>query len=328
MRIAIVGAGISGLGAARHLSENGHGVVVFERESHVGGRCLTVAGQGFVFDMGATSIAPRGKRLEATMLKELSTEALVEVEKPIYVHDSLRVSTGDSHKNAIERYTYRTGNQHLCELIAESLDVRLSSPVKEFEKHSDGRFRVLGEEFDALILTAAGPETLELLTSVGEFRPLQSAAYRSCLSVGLGFEAALRDLPYHALVEPNQRHPLTWLSVESQKSPGRAPEGCTALVAQLSPEFSRMHMGDTDDHIVRATLVSVARLYGEAFASPKIAHVVRWKYSQPEMTAMFESVNRNGANLLVAGDAVAGGRVEYAYEAGIRAAEQLLGVTA
>ncbi|MGB0958495.1 MAG: NAD(P)/FAD-dependent oxidoreductase, partial [Litorivicinus sp.] len=42
-RIAIVGAGITGLGAARELHDNGHEVTVFEVESRVGGHTHTVA---------------------------------------------------------------------------------------------------------------------------------------------------------------------------------------------------------------------------------------------------------------------------------------------
>lgn len=42
MRVAIVGAGIAGLGAALRLREKGHEVTVFERASNAGGRCGSI----------------------------------------------------------------------------------------------------------------------------------------------------------------------------------------------------------------------------------------------------------------------------------------------
>src|SRR5690242_111526 len=41
MRIAVVGAGIAGLTAARTLHDRGHEVRVFERAQSAGGRCAT-----------------------------------------------------------------------------------------------------------------------------------------------------------------------------------------------------------------------------------------------------------------------------------------------
>jgi predicted NAD/FAD-dependent oxidoreductase len=274
--------------------------------------------------MGATSIAPRGKALEDVLLRQLDTAGLIPVPKPIYTHHSLRPSMGDPTRAAITRYTYETGNQTLAERLAAPHDVRLSTCVASIERNPAQLFRIDSEEFDRLILAVPAPIAIEILSSIGEMRPLQHVSYRVCVSIGLGIAAELPALPYHAIIDPEQRHPLTWLSVESQKSPGRAPEGCSALVAQMSPEFSRLAYDDTDEEIVAATMGYVGRLYGQAFHEAAVFHVVRWIHSQPEMTAMFESVNRSGAKIVIAGDSVAGGRVEYAFESGVRAANLLL----
>jgi renalase len=324
VRIGVIGAGVAGLGAARLLKLGGHEVVVFEKSKGLGGRCATRRLNGFVFDTGATSIAPRGRALEPVMLQELVRSDLVTVASPIYMHQSLRISMGDSLKNSIARYCYGPGNNVLGKLLAQGLDVRLEQKVEAIEKHPQKGYRILGEEFEALILTAPIPQTRELLTSVGEFRPIANVTYRPCLSVLLGYKVPTPEVKYHALVDPDQRHPLTWLSVESLKSPGRAPEGCSAFVAQMSPDYSSSHFESTDESIIATTASYLERLYGKDFAVPEVADVKRWRFSQPEMTAMFDSVNRPNAKLLIASDGIVGGRVEYAYEAGYRAAQLLL----
>jgi renalase len=324
VRIGVVGAGISGLAAAHTLKKAGADVVVFEKSRAPGGRIATRRLDGFTFDTGATSIAPRGMSIEEVMLHELDTSDLIQIEKSIFVHTALRVSGGDIQRNAIPRYTYRSGNTRLAKLLAAGVEVRYEQSVSELQRVGS-EFRVLGEAFDGVILTPPIPQTSTLLWTLGESRPVANARYRSCLSVLLGFAKDLPILPYHALLDPEQRHPLTFLSVESQKCPGRAPDGGTALVAQMSPGYSFNFYRKHDQEIVDDVLVYLGRLYGEdALGDPVVQDVKRWKYSQPDSVAMFESVNEEAHRLVIAGDGVIGGRVESAYESGVRAARLLL----
>jgi len=52
-RIAVIGAGIGGLTCAYELQKAGHEVVVFEKNSQVGGRMASRKKDGFTFDIGA-----------------------------------------------------------------------------------------------------------------------------------------------------------------------------------------------------------------------------------------------------------------------------------
>ena len=52
-RIAIIGAGFSGISAAAYLAKEGHSVHVFEKNATAGGRARQlITANGFVFDMG------------------------------------------------------------------------------------------------------------------------------------------------------------------------------------------------------------------------------------------------------------------------------------
>jgi renalase len=332
MRVAIVGGGVSGLACGRRLFRLGHEVIVFERSKEVGGRCATHRIGDYLFDTGATSIAPRGKAIEAAMLTELDTSDLVRVERPIYVHKSLRVEPGDPLHNMPDRFTYRSGNQKLAHLLGEGLDVRFENVVERYSV-KDGLFHLhiatptgLAEEnsFDALVIAIPAPEAQAIVMGSGDSRPIDFVRYRPCLSLMMGFAAIPEHTPYHALVEPEQTHPLTWLSLESVKSPDRAPAGCTAMVAQLSPAYSRLHYGSADQIILSATLDHLVRLYGSGLAKPEVWDIKRWRYSLPENIAMFGSANPRGSKMVLAGDGLLGGRVEYAYETGVMAADHLL----
>jgi len=294
---------------------------VFEKHQSVGGRVSTRREAGFVWDTGATSIAPRGKLIERVLLDELDQTGLLKIEKPIYLHEGLRVKPGFSSGTA--RYVHEGGIDVFASRMADGMDVRLGVSVDSIEKSGE-TYRILDEEFDALILSAPAPQSSLLLWNLGESRPFANVRYRSCLSVLLGYQSELPATRYHALLDVEQIHPLTWLSLESVKSPGRAPEGATAMVAQLSAAFSFAHF-ETDDAIILETVARfIERLYGTSFAVPAYSSVVRWKYSQPESFASFERVNRRGSKLLVASDGLLGGHVEDAFDIGTRTAQLLV----
>ena len=51
-RIAIIGAGFSGLSSACYLAKQGFEVTVYEKHDVIGGRSRSYSEQGFTFDMG------------------------------------------------------------------------------------------------------------------------------------------------------------------------------------------------------------------------------------------------------------------------------------
>ena len=323
MRVAIVGAGVSGLAVAYRLHKAGFPATVFEKTGATGGRVATVSEGGFVWDTGATSIAPRGKSIEEVLLNEIAFDGLVRIEKPIWTHEALRVSSGEVSHNRSPRYTYENGIADFASRLAVDLNVRLNTQVEEITA-VNGIYRILGEEFDHIVLALPLPQTVQLLWTLDENRPLSNVSYRQCLSVMLGFSTASPSLPYHALIDPEHGHPMTWLSVESEKSPLRAPEGKSAMVMQLSPQFSKDNFDKSDDFLTSTALAFTRHLYGDAFGLVEVAHVKRWKYSQPENLARFEAVNQPGSKILVASDGLLGGRIEEAFECGYRVGELLL----
>lgn len=313
MRVGIVGAGISGLAAARALKKFGHSPIVFEKNDRLGGRVATRKIGDYLFDTGASAITPRGHEIETVILKELDTTELIKIEKPLYMHQSMRPVIPDNVKSAPARYTYTTGNERLADLLAQDLDVRRNTQVETLEKKGSG-YRVLGEDFDAIILTPPVPQSAAILWSVGESRPFANCRYRPCLSILLGFAKPVADVHYSALLDPEQRHPLMWLSLESVKSPGRAPEGHTAIVLQMAPSYSLSNFAAPDQRIIDDSLDYLAWVFGDDWKPPEVSEVKRWKYSQPDSVALFETVNDPDAKLIISGDGVVAGRLENAYD--------------
>lgn len=321
MKVGVIGAGVSGLAAARDLTRTGHQAVVFEKSRGFGGRCATRRKDGFTWDTGATSIAPRGKRIEDVMLHELDPSELVRIDAPIYTHSNLRVSPGDPRKN-VDRYVYRSGINKFAKLLGDGLDIRFETTIDSLTREGD-RYRVGDEVFDGLILTPPVPQTSLLLWSLGESRPIAGVRYRSSLSILLGYDVPTPTVPYFAVIEVDQRHPMIWLSIESIKCEGRAPQGGCAIVVQMAPAFSHDYYERGNDWLVQVATEFVAHLYGPTFATPVVSDVMRWKYASPESITSFENANSDASRLVITGDGFFGGRIEDAFESGVRASEFL-----
>ncbi|MFN3961783.1 MAG: NAD(P)/FAD-dependent oxidoreductase [Fimbriimonadaceae bacterium] len=323
MKVAIIGAGFAGLACARVLRQNGLAPVIYEKSHVLGGRAATRRNGDYLFDTGATSISPRGLAIDKVMREEISTEGLVRIERPIYVHAMGRISAGDPMKNRIERFVYTEGINVLARRLGEGLDIRMQTRVEHINRLPAGGYEILGDTYDRVVLAVPLPQAQALLESAGDPRRVTAATYRPCLSVLLGYAAPFSG-NFFAVIDPEQRHPLTWLSVESAKCVGRAPEGHSAMVAQMSPDYSRSRYDAPDEQIIHETAKDVERLLGAEFSTPVASDVKRWRYSQPEATIAYETLNPRLTDLYVCGDGTRGGRLEFAYESGLQAAASVL----
>jgi protoporphyrinogen/coproporphyrinogen III oxidase len=80
-RVAVIGAGVSGLSAAYRLQQRGAQVSVFEQHNYLGGRTRSVRQGEFVFDVGAYILLPTYKNV-AALIRELGIEGEVHNAKP------------------------------------------------------------------------------------------------------------------------------------------------------------------------------------------------------------------------------------------------------
>ncbi|MFS8104773.1 cytochrome P450 [Lentzea alba] len=98
--VIVIGAGVSGLTAARTLEKAGHRAIVLERGDEVGGKCASVDIDGHAFDLGGHVCTTKYERLAA-----LATELGLDTE-PTTPHRVFDAGTGESRPQSSAFFTY------------------------------------------------------------------------------------------------------------------------------------------------------------------------------------------------------------------------------
>ena len=355
MRLAIVGAGPTGLAAAYALRDSALDVVVLEKSRGVSGRAATrwrdVPGPDGIpfrwhYDHGAQYLAPDpGGRAARLIREELPSAGLTAVDGAVWPFDDDGTLRPDhARPDPGPRWTYRGGIADLGRRLRDAtpgLDLRLQTRVTRLDRQPEGwAVECEGgrrlDGFDAVLLTAPAPQAADLLRAsagpadLGAYADaLSAASYRSQFTVVWAFGHVLeRPGPVYALVNRPAgaagSHDVAWLSVESDK-PNRAPDGSTLLLAQMGPAWTAAHYNAAPRDVVAQAAHSVGRLWGP-LPRPLWTDTQRWRYALPSAeadTATLATAAEHG--LFFAGDFSASkGRVHLALEEGLAVADRIL----
>jgi renalase len=318
----VVGAGISGLLAARELRAAGWRVVVLDKGSEVGGRMATRRVENGTFDHGAQFFTVRNERF-GRLVEGWLEEGVVEEWSRGFAD-----AEGKQNEDGYPRYRGSKGMSSIPDHLARGLDVRTGERVvrvklrdEAWEAHTEVGSRITGT---ALLLTAPVPESLALLReeadlSEGARRRLAEVSYSPCLAL-----MALLEGPT-GVPEPGgvqiKGEPLDWIGDNQRKGISEAP----ALTIHAGPMWSREHFESGDARVVASLLAFAAEHLGTDLPSGVAeTSLARWRYSwvtQPYSEPCFMA--GGDPPLLFAGDAFGPSKVEGAALSGLAAADRL-----
>ncbi len=312
----IIGAGISGLMAARTLSEKGIDVTVLEKSRGVGGRLATRRFGGGVFDHGAQYISARSDIFKAQ----------IDILQKAGVVQEWSTGAPPDKSEGFTHYIGVRGMTGIAKFLARELDLRLGERAL-FLSFKNKKWQILTEkensyETDAIILTPPVPQSLALIRTAGLERQeiieneLHSIFYDRCLTVLVIMHSEnILDAPGGLRLSGE---PLIWISDNQMK--GISPRR-TAVTIHAGPEFSRKYW-EMDDRWIAQNILYIAA--GWLPGKYGTYQVKRWLYSQPRIVYddRYYAIP-DPAPLIFAGDAFGGPQVEGAALSGIFAAQVL-----
>jgi renalase len=310
MRIAIVGAGMSGLACAERLAAGGHAVTAFDKGRGAGGRMATrrlaTPAGDVAFDHGAQYFTTRDPAFLARVARWEA--AGVVAAWPAAAPDA-RVGT--------------PGMNAPLRAMAAGLDVRwgtridaLGSDGSGWTLRGDG---VPDDRFDAVVVAVPAEQARPLLApwdaalaALAEATPSQP-----CWT---GMAAFAERLAVEADVVREDADPegvLGWAARNGARpgrvGPGQA--GAEAWVIQAGPDWSAQHLEDDAADVLASLLQALARATGAVVPAPTVATAHRWRFARSG--AVGRACGWNAARRLGAcGDWWLGPRVECAWLSG------------
>ena len=324
--VIVVGAGLSGLVAARELQNQDRSVLVLDKARGPGGRMATrYSGEDgrARFDHGAQFFTVRSREFRAFSDELWLGDAIQE-----WGRGFASGPADDSEPDGHSRYRGSTGMNAVCKYLASDLSLELQTRVTSLH-FADDLWRVVAENGEihasALLLAMPVPQSLALLDAGGITLPQEERADLAAIEYDPCFAAlvTLRDplkLPYPGAVQfRDNPEPIAFMADNFVKGISKDP----TLTIHAGPAFSRDHL-DSDPDEVAKLLVEAAP--AELLPPDQVEQVTghRWLYSLPKnpYAAQYLFVGEPGP-LCFSGDAFGESRVEGAFLSGLAAAEAL-----
>jgi predicted NAD/FAD-dependent oxidoreductase len=301
--VALIGAGMAGIGAARLLVDAGCRVVVFDKSRGLGGRCATKRWEGHSVDHGAQYFTMRDADFEREV-RLASGGDLLEIQAPI-------VDEASRELPSEERFFHAQGNSRLARALAEGLDVRTGMTIEAVQDR-----RVGGEDFDVILSTAPWPQTAKLAGVQNSQNP-----YAPCLAQLLLYEGEwLGATAARYAISDRSGHALAWSACENHK-PRRVGAGFTVMVVHAAEGFSRARLEDEPASWAAELRSLTEARWGIPAAAFRTMHPHRWRYARISQKIEIPTLPEGW---YFAGDLLTESRVESAWMAGREAARQIL----
>ena len=301
--VVVVGAGLAGLAAARHVAQGGLSVEVIEKSGGLGGRLATRRVDELPVDHGCPVLEVPAEGPLADEVAALDPVQLDAPGRPLGL---------------------RLGMTALPKRIAGDLDVARRARVTALVPSDDGVV-VLDDVSPSprhaacVILAAPGPQAAALLRTAGQegrAAALDAALYDPALIMLAGLPAGL-DRP---AIRPGGGS-CALVVDEGAKRP--IPDGGTVIAAHLTAEVSRDLIDDPDDDRIMADYLPAVLTDLGVDGEPSWTQLKRWRYATPRGAAADGSRPLEG-RILLCGDALTGTGLNRVFDSGLRAGDAAL----
>ena len=343
LRIAVIGAGVSGLACTRTLHDHGHRPRLFDKARRPGGR---LASRSEGFDHGApafTAAHPAFRRL---------VDAWVEdgLAAPWRPHCARLVDgTAEPLPRSGEWFVGLPHNNRVAAHLAADLDVRVETRVSRIARDDDGWTLQAADasfgSFDAVVLAMPFEQTRDLLVASGLEAPSTVPPMQACVTAMV---SGSLPIPLNTDILVFDDSPAACVIREGSK-PGR-PSG-ERFTVHFRPAWATAHLDLESEALQRAVIDALAAipLLRDAMRDPSAqVKVHRWRYacaahlrdgvpglcdfdatpSAPDATPDAARGEPGclslAADLLLCGDAVGRGGAEQAWLSGVAAAARIL----
>jgi len=346
LHVAVIGAGMAGVAAARTLLQAGHRVTLIEKSRGFGGRMSPRRTEFGGFDHGAQYFTVRDSRFARALLTAQTVVRPWSV-STVRVLDEFGHVLASAPPPTEPHFVATPGMSALVHHWAQPIEhpelhgqlaarARLSLRATLIERDAldpaqwqlraedgDGGQQVLGG-FDRVVLAIPHQQAQDLLLASGLMpawrQTLSGVQVAPCWTLMVAYPNAMQ--PGLGTLGPqwnaarSTHHRISWLARENSK-PGR--ERIERWTIQASPAWSAKHLEDGEERVKAKLLKGFAEITGIR-ATPSHAVVHRWRFAQTQQPLGQSYLYDAKQGIGLCGDWCIGHRVEDAFVSGLELA--------
>ena len=261
-KVAVIGAGVAGLAAARALIDNGRRVTVFEKSRGLGGRLATRRPFGREHDLGIDHGAPIAEADDAEVLATFA-----ELGRPFAPNGG-----------PIRGIVGAPGMSDLVKPLAEGLDIQREIEIADIARgEEDWLLRDKGGAtfgpFGAIVVAVPAPQAAALLGDACS--DIAAAQMAPCWTLLLAFEERI-DFPVDWFTPDSG--PIEVILRNSAK-PDRSAE-YDSWVAHARLDWTEAHLEHSKDDTAEQLFAAFAEAVGAPIPPPKYRAAHRWRYAR------------------------------------------------
>lgn len=306
--VAIIGAGMAGIAAGRHLQASGWSPTLFDKSRGIGGRLATRCSDHWRFDHGCPHFLASDEGFQA-FLESASV-------RPTLLDWPAGGQIGQLGMSAAAR----AGAEGLAVVAQAEITALEKTPTGWRIADRNGVIDAPGNgAFSALILALPSPQIMPIIQTADIHIPaLLNVVYAPCWTMMLGFEKP----PNLATVMQRFEHgPLQKIIDEHDK-----PERSGTVVVHASAAWTRENLErDKDD--IAGEMLGLFQAASGRHAEPVFISAHRWRYANVEKSAAVPFIWDAERNLGLAGDWADGPGVEAAFISGHNLAKEMIAAT-
>jgi renalase len=313
MRIAIIGAGISGLFLANRLSESAT-VTVFEKSRGVGGRMSTRYADPYYFDHGALYFTAHSASFKDFLAPHLHSGVVSTWEGNVAHLQADQPNTIYSFDDYFSEpvFVASPNMNSLCKALAQGLNICLCTEIAPLDDRNNGVWRLkdthnrdLGE-FDWVISTAPFLQTSRLFSQFLGLKGVEDSSLIQCaFSLMIGSNQAWTQNWQLGFAQDST---VSIVSVNSSKPQRNSTT--TSLVIQSHLDWAHTHI-DADlgwvQSVLLNDLIKLTHLDSRGF---DYVSLHRWRYSRMDAFENLGSCIDMSLNLAISCDGFSDSSIE------------------
>lgn len=302
MKVAIIGAGVSGAYLASRLNQAGFKVTVFEKARGAGGRTSSRRFEQYRINHGAQFIEGRDPKFLDFIKNQVTEGNLLEWKNyNLKVLDAKnKILSDDVSPKSTKLYISNEAMNSMAKNLLKGIEVKFSNRINHYLD--------LKNDFDFVVSTAPPAQTRDIFSGTDIRDMVKDVTMKACFAVML---ITNNQFAFDFDCARVENSILEWINIRHQ--PSENNEVLTNIVLHTEPSWTKENAEMDPELVSKLVLNELQILTGFQDDNPVYSSTHRWLYSRTEKPFNADFIVDEQSQIACCGDWLLGDDIESAF---------------